>query len=101
MLGVFVGVSLALAQAMQLEKTCWVPVAAWPSCKARPCARYGTKQAHRVLGTGVGPHVSWGLLDTILGCLVGLLGGVCLRSPRFRGIVGRQIRRLIPSRFAQ
>lgn len=66
-----------------------------------PLRAVWNKQAHRVLGTGVGPRVSWGLLDTILGCLVGLLGGVCLRSPRFRGIVGRQIRRLIPSRFAQ
>ena len=32
--------------------------------------------------------------DTVLGCLVGLLGGVCLYSPRFREVVGRQIRRL-------
>lgn len=101
MLGVFVGVSQALAQAMLLEKAYWVPVSCLAVMQGAPLRAVWNKQAHRVLGTGVGPRVSWGLLDTILGCLVGLLGGVCLHSPRFRGIVGRQIRRLIPSRFAQ
>ena len=37
--------------------------------------------------------------DTVLGCVVGLIGGVCLHSPRFREEVGRQIRRLAPSRL--
>lgn len=36
--------------------------------------------------------------DTVLGCFVGLVGGICLHSPRFRDVVGRQIRCLIPSR---
>jgi uncharacterized membrane protein YccC len=35
--------------------------------------------------------------DTILGCLVGLAGGICLHSPSFRDVVGHQMRRLIPS----
>ena len=35
------------------------------------------------------------LLDTVLGSLVGLVGGVCLHSPRFREPVGRQLRRLL------
>jgi len=38
------------------------------------------------------------LLDTVLGSVVGLLGGVCLHSPRFRDVVGRQLRRLSPLR---
>lgn len=121
------------------------------------------KQLHRIVGTGVGLLVAWGLLllplnqwtvslimmllafvietavvrhyafavifitpftillveaatlghgspsalmqarffDTVLGCLVGLVGGVCLHSPRFRNVVGRQMRRLIPSRVVQ
>ncbi len=37
--------------------------------------------------------------DTVLGCFVGLVGGICLHSPRFRDVVGRQIRRLIPLRL--
>ncbi len=39
------------------------------------------------------------LLDTVLGSLVGLLGGACLHSPRFRELAGRQVRRLIPLRL--
>ena len=37
------------------------------------------------------------LLDTILGCVVGLAGGICLHSPRFREIGGRWVRHLIPT----
>jgi len=36
-------------------------------------------------------------LDTVLGCLIGLVGGVCLHSPRFRAAVGGPMRHLIPS----
>jgi uncharacterized membrane protein YccC len=38
-------------------------------------------------------------IDTLLGCFVGLLGGVCLHSPRFRGMAGGMMRRLIPARL--
>lgn len=37
--------------------------------------------------------------DIVLGSVIGLLGGVCLHSPRFRAVVGAQIRRLIPARL--
>jgi uncharacterized membrane protein YccC len=37
--------------------------------------------------------------DTVLGCFVGLLGGICLHSPRFRDVVGSQLRRLMPLRL--
>lgn len=37
--------------------------------------------------------------DTLLGCLVGLLGGICLHSPRFRRIVGCWVRAVLPARF--
>jgi len=33
--------------------------------------------------------------DTVLGCLVGLLGGLCLHSPRLRAWLGLPLRRLI------
>lgn len=39
------------------------------------------------------------LYDTVLGCLVGLMGGACLHSPRFRAVVGAQLRRLTPARL--
>ena len=37
--------------------------------------------------------------DTVLGCIVGLFGGICLHNQGFRDIASRQMRRLIPSRL--
>ena len=160
-IGVFVGISLAVAQALQLEKAYWVPVSCLAVIQGVSLRAVWTKQLHRVVGTGIGLLVAWGLLllpldkwsisltmmaltfvieftvvrhyafasifitpltillaeaatlghgsaaslvqarffDTLLGCFVGLVGGICLHSPRFREVVGRQIRRLIPSRL--
>lgn len=159
-IGIFVGISLALAQALQLEKAYWVPVSCLAVIQGVSLRAVWNKQLHRIVGTGIGLLVAWGLLllplnqwtislimmllafvietavvrhyafaaifitpftillveaatlghgspsalmqarffDTVLGCLVGLVGGVCLHSPRFRNVVGRQMRRLIPSR---
>lgn len=162
-IGIFVGISLALAQALQLQKAYWVPVSCLAVIQGVSLRAVWTKQLHRVVGTGVGLLVAWGLLmlpldkwtisltfmlltlvietavlrhyaiatifitpltillveaatlgqaspgpliqarffDTVLGCLVGLAGGICLHSVRFRDVVGGQMRRLIPSRFAR
>ena len=161
-IGVFVGISLALAQAMQMEKPYWVPVSCLAVIQGMSLRAVWNKQVHRVAGTGIGLLVAWGLLmlpldkwsismimmmlafvietavvrhygfavifitpltillaeaatlgqgsaasliqarfiDTVLGCVVGLIGGICLHSPRFRDVVGRQMRRLIPPRLA-
>jgi len=40
------------------------------------------------------------LIDTVLGSLVGLAGGLCLHSPAFRDKLSRLIRRLWPARNA-
>jgi hypothetical protein len=160
-IGVFVGVSLALAQALQLEKAYWVPVSCLAVIQGVSLRAVWNRQVHRVVGTGIGLLVAWGLLtlpldkwgislvmtvlafvietavvrhygfavifitpltillaeaatlgqgsparliearfiDTVLGCVVGLVGGACLHSPRFREVVGRPMRRLIPSRL--
>lgn len=39
------------------------------------------------------------LFDTVLGCLVGLLGGLAMHSQRFRHLAGMPIRRLLPGRL--
>lgn len=39
------------------------------------------------------------LLDIVLGSVVGVLGGVCLHTPRFREVFGGQLRRLTPRRL--
>lgn len=38
--------------------------------------------------------------DTVLGCLVGLLGGICLHSPSFRARFAPLLRWLIPARLS-
>jgi uncharacterized membrane protein YccC len=157
-IGMFVGISLALAQVLQLQKAYWVPVSCLAVIQGASLRAIWIKQVHRVLGTAIGLLVSWGLLllpldnwsialtmmaltfvveltvvrhyalatifitpltillaeaaslghgsaasligarffDTVLGCFVGLVGGICLHTPRFRDVVGRQVRRLIP-----
>lgn len=162
-IGVFVGVSLTLAQLLHLERPYWVPVSCLAVIQGLSLRSVWTRQVHRLLGTMLGMLVAWGLLalpldkwsisllvialsfiiesavvrhygfavifitpltifladaaslgreapnaviearllDTLLGCVVGLIGGFCLHSPRFRDVVGRQLRRLIPARFTR
>lgn len=154
LIGLFVGIALAIAQLLQLEKAYWVPVSCLAVIQGVSLRAVWDKQLHRVLGTGIGLLLAWGLLllplnswsialvmmllcfiietavvrhyafaaifitpltillaeaatlghssatpliearfyDTLLGCLVGLLGGVCLHSPVFRERVGRLLR---------
>ncbi len=37
--------------------------------------------------------------DTVLGCLIGVIGGTCLHNVRFRRAASRALRRVIPSRL--
>ncbi|MBK1616218.1 hypothetical protein CKO44_22445 [Rubrivivax gelatinosus] len=46
-----------------------------------------------------GPLVQARFADTALGCGVALLGAICLHNRRFRAVVGRPMRRLIPPRL--
>jgi uncharacterized membrane protein YccC len=160
-IGLFVGISLAAAHALQLERAYWVPVSCVAVIQASSLRAVWNKQLHRILGTGVGLLLTWGLLalpldkwsvsllmiglsflietlvvrhyalaivfvtpltiflaeasrlgqgapeamlqarlfDIVLGSLVGLCGGACLHNPRFRELVGRQLRRLVPARL--
>lgn len=158
-IGLFVGISLALAQLLRLENAYWVPVSCLAVIQGMSLRAVWDKQVHRMLGTGIGLLLAWGLLslpldkwsialvmivlafvietavvrhygfaaifitpltilladaatfehgsasmliearffDTLLGCLVGLLGGICIHSPRFREVAGGPLRRLMPS----
>ncbi|MBS1144418.1 MAG: hypothetical protein H6R14_1824 [Proteobacteria bacterium] len=161
-IGVFVGISLVLAELFQLERPYWVPVSCLAVIQGASLRAVWNKQMHRIAGTGIGLVLAWGVLmlpldrwsvslmmmalafvietlivrhyglavvfitpltilladaaqlgqtmpsailearlvDTVLGSLVGLAGGLCLHSPAFRDRVGRQVRRLWPSRSA-
>lgn len=160
-IGAFVGMSLALAQLLQLDRPYWVPVSCLAVIQGVSLRAVWNRQLHRLLGTAVGLLLAWGvlllpldkwsvalvmmllvfviettvlrhygfavifitpltillaeaatlgqgspaaliearLIDTVLGSLVGLMGGICLHSPRFRTVVGGWIRRLTPSRL--
>jgi uncharacterized membrane protein YccC len=155
-IGLFVGMSLALAQALQMERAYWVPVSCLAGIQEVSLRAVWNKQLQRIGGTGIGlglallllalPLDKWSvcvmmigltfaietlvvrhyglavifitpltiflaegtrlghgpadvllqarLLDTVLGSVVGLIGGVCLHSPRFRTGLSRQLRRL-------
>lgn len=158
-IGVFVGISLAVAQALSLQKAYWVTVSCLAVIQGASMRAVWNKQLHRIVGTSIGLLVSWGLLllpldkwsisvammamtfvieltvvrhyafaavfitpltillaeaatlgqgaaavlirarflDTLLGCFIGLVGGICLHSPRFRRVVGGCLRRLLPA----
>lgn len=160
-IGLFVGLSLALAQLLQLQKAYWVPVSCLAVIQGMTLRAVWNRQLQRIIGTLLGLFVAWGLLslhlsiwhmviamtgltfvvetmivrhyglatvfitpltillaeaatlgqgsvsgliqarfiDTVLGCLVGLLGGVCLHSAFFRRHAGRWLTFLIPKRL--
>lgn len=159
-IGLFVGISLAVAQTLQLERAYWVPVSCLAVMQGASLRAVWNKQVHRIVGTGIGLVLAWGLLtlpldkwrvslmmmvlafvieilvvrhyalavifitpmtlflaeathlgqgtpdallqarllDTVRGSVVGLIGGVCLHSPRFRDLLGRPLRRLFEKR---
>lgn len=162
-IGAFVGISLALAQLLHLDRPYWVPVSCLAVIHGASLRAVWNKQVQRIVGTGIGLLVAWGLLtlpldkwsvsllmmllafiietlvvrhygmaaifitpltiflaeatqlghgspdalllarllDTVLGCAVGLVGGACLHSPRFRSRLGDLLRRLVPLRLRQ
>jgi hypothetical protein len=160
-IGLFVGLSLAVAQGFHLERAYWVPVSCLAVIQEMSLRAVWNRQFQRIAGTAIGLLLAWGLLllpldswsvsvmmmvlsflietlvvrhyglavifitpltiflaegtrlghgspnvmlqarllDTFVGCVLGLVGGACLHSPRFREIMGKQIRRLVPTRL--
>jgi uncharacterized membrane protein YccC len=157
-IGVFVGISLALAQTLHLQKAYWVPVSCLAVIQGASLRAIWTRQLQRIAGTALGLLLflaiagielpPWGiacaltaltfvietlvvrhyglavvfitpltillaeaarlgqgapqgimqarLVDTIIGAVVGLVGGACLHSERFRGVVGTGLRKVLP-----
>ena len=158
-IGAFVGISLLVAQLLDLQRAYWVPISCIAVIQGQSLRAVWNRQLQRVLGTAVGLLVAWALLtmplnhwsialsitllsliiesvvvrhygvavmfitpltiflaeaavtdrgaagalmqarlfDTIVGCVVGLIGGVCLHSPGFRRVLGKPLRRLLPA----
>ena len=160
LIGAFVGLSLALAQALQLQRPYWVPVSCLAVIQGASLRAVWTRQVQRIAGTALGLLLFWGLaalplgawsvawtitalsfvietlvvrhyglavvfitplsillaeaarlgttaphalmqarlIDTVLGCVVGLAGGACLHSAAVRGRVTALLRRMVPQR---
>ena len=62
-IGLAVGVSLAAAQALQMEKAYWVPISCLAVIQGSSLRAVWTRQLHRVIGTALGLLVSWALLS--------------------------------------
>ena len=65
--GAFLGLSLALAQALQLERAYWVPISCLAVVQGASLRAVWNRQVQRVVGTGVGLLLTWGLLMLPLG----------------------------------
>jgi hypothetical protein len=160
-IGSFVGLSLSIAYFCQLERTYWVSISCLVIISGMNVRAMWVKDVHRLLGTGIGLLLAWGILslplsvwsitlalvtlcflkeslmmrhylsavtfitplailladaatldpnditpliearfyDTLLGCLTGFVGGLCLFNARFRAVVGNWVRALLPARF--
>jgi hypothetical protein len=61
-IGLFVGLSIALAQIYQLNRPYWVPVSCLAVIQGVSLRAVWTRQLHRILGTFVGLGVAWALL---------------------------------------
>lgn len=158
-IGAFVGLALALAQALQLERPYWVPVCCLAVIQGLSVRAIWSRHLHRLIGTALGlvlasallalPLEKWSIaialitlsfiietavirhygfavifitpvtilladatslghgfpgeviearfVDTVVGCAVALVGGVCLHNPRFRTVAATLIRRLLPA----
>lgn len=162
LIGGFVGLSLALAEALRLERPYWVPVSCMAVIQGASLRAVWNRHLQRVAGTALGLLLAAGLLalplnpwtvallvmllsllietlivrhyglatvfitpltillaeaatlgsgaspaalmqsrfyDTVLGCVVGLLGGLVLHQPRLRALVARPLKALVPARL--
>ncbi len=59
----FVGLSLAAASALQLQRPYWVAVSCLAVIQGLSLRAVWNKQLHRILGTALGMALSWGLLS--------------------------------------
>lgn len=67
MIGLAAGLALMMALGLGLEKPFWAPVSALAVIQTASLRSMWTRQAHRILGTGLGVCLAWGLLSLDLG----------------------------------
>lgn len=62
-IGLFVGISLLVAELLQLQRPYWVPVSCLAIIQGASLRAAWSRQLHRILGTTVGLCVAWALLS--------------------------------------
>jgi hypothetical protein len=62
-IGLFVGISLLVAELLQLQRPYWVPVSCLAIIQGASLRAAWSRQMHRILGTAVGLFVAWALLS--------------------------------------
>ncbi|CAB3839873.1 FUSC family protein [Achromobacter mucicolens] len=62
-IGLFVGISLLVAELLQLQRPYWVPVSCLAIIQGASLRAAWSRQMHRILGTAVGLCVAWALLS--------------------------------------
>ena len=62
-IGLFVGISLLVAELLQLQRPYWVPVSCLAIIQGATLRAAWSRQMHRILGTTVGLCVAWVLLS--------------------------------------
>ena len=62
-IGLFVGISLLVAELLQLPRPYWVPVSCLAIIQGASLMAAWNRQLHRILGTAVGLCVAWALLS--------------------------------------
>ncbi|NKI98226.1 FUSC family protein [Novosphingobium sp. SG707] len=63
MIGIAAGLALGVAQALGLDKPFWAPVSAIAVIQSASMRMMWTKQMHRIIGTGLGVALAWGILS--------------------------------------
>lgn len=66
-IGLAVGLSLAVAQMVELDKAYWVAVSCLAGMQGMSLRAAWNRQVHRSLGTAIGLVVTWGLLSVLGG----------------------------------
>lgn len=61
--GLFVGLSLLLAQAFAMDKAYWVPISCLAVMQGMSIRAAWNRQVHRILGTAMGLVLTWALLE--------------------------------------
>lgn len=155
LIGLFVGLSLAAAQLLALDKPYWVPISCLAVIQGVTLRAVWNRQVHRIVGTIIGLGLTWllvsyaadpwaiaaavivltfcietaivrhyafaaifitpmtillaeastlgqssssalinaRLVDTVVGCLFGLIGGICIHNASLRQFIRRIMRR--------